>query len=84
MKSPIQDRAETLAHAKAANALERQLSSRKSIQELNEAHIMKTAVQDKAGQIEDQKRRSSLNSMLERRPTAKDLSQKNILIEGSA
>ena len=60
--------------AKAANALERQLSSRKSIQELNDAHIMKTAVQDKAGQIEGEKKRSSLNSMLERRPTVEECS----------
>ena len=32
MKSPIQDRAETLAHAKAANALEKGLSKRLSVQ----------------------------------------------------
>ena len=55
-----------------------------TIQELNDAHIMKTAVQDKAGQIEGEKKRSSLNSMLERRPTAQDLSKKNILVEGAA
>ena len=81
MRSSIQAKGEQLAHAKAADVLEKSLLARPSATELESKLIMKSPMKDRAAQLEKATSLKSLNHMLERRPTATELVEKNVLVQ---